>query len=60
MLDYVATADCRMVYLRRALDDPSDVEPCGRCDSCGGLTLPDAPPAEPLPEMQRRFFRREK
>ncbi|MEU6128508.1 RecQ family ATP-dependent DNA helicase [Saccharopolyspora sp. NPDC047091] len=35
MLDYLATADCRMEFLRRQLDDPY-AEPCGRCDNCTG------------------------
>ncbi|GIH12504.1 RecQ family ATP-dependent DNA helicase [Rugosimonospora africana] len=35
MLDYVATTECRMDYLRRCLDDPDSV-PCGRCDNCAG------------------------
>jgi ATP-dependent DNA helicase RecQ len=39
MLDYVATADCRMQYLRLALDD-DQAGRCGRCDRCGGLDLP--------------------
>jgi len=39
MLDYVATADCRMQYLRLALDD-DQAQRCGRCDRCGGLDLP--------------------
>jgi ATP-dependent DNA helicase RecQ len=39
MLDYEATADCRLGFLRGQLDDPAD-EPCGRCDNCGGLDLP--------------------
>ena len=38
MLDYLTITECRMQYLRRALDD-ADAEPCGRCDNCGGLTL---------------------
>ena len=35
-------SDCRMAFLRTALDDP-ELEPgwrCGRCDLCGGLSLP--------------------
>ncbi len=38
MLDYQATAECRMVFLRRQLDDPqlSDEDRCGRCDNCTG------------------------
>ena len=39
MLDYVATENCRMQYLRLALDD-DQAERCGRCDRCGGLELP--------------------
>ncbi|WP_141014895.1 DEAD/DEAH box helicase [Nocardioides sambongensis] len=43
MLDYLATDECRMAYLRRQLDDPDVLaDPgwtCGRCDSCGGLRL---------------------
>ncbi len=41
MLDYIATGDCRMAFLREQLDDP-DPQPCGRCDNCGGLSLPEA------------------
>jgi ATP-dependent DNA helicase RecQ len=39
MLEYIATTGCRMRFLREALDDPG-AEDCGRCDNCGGLTLP--------------------
>jgi ATP-dependent DNA helicase RecQ len=39
MLDYIATDGCRMRFLRDQLDDPSS-EACGRCDNCGGLSLP--------------------
>lgn len=43
MRDYAATADCRMAFLRRTLDDPEPA-PCGRCDNCAGsvvdLTIP--------------------
>ena len=35
MIEYADTADCRMEFLRRCLDD-ADAEPCGRCDSCAG------------------------
>ena len=48
MVEYVATPDCRMAYLRRQLDDP-DLAPgwqCGRCDRCGAMDLPEAPDAE--------------
>jgi ATP-dependent DNA helicase RecQ len=38
MLDYQSTAECRMAFLRRQLDDPELTENarCGRCDNCGG------------------------
>ena len=35
MLEYLDTGECRMVFLRRQLDDPS-AAPCGRCDVCTG------------------------
>jgi ATP-dependent DNA helicase RecQ len=35
MLEYLDTAECRMVFLRRQLDDPS-AAPCERCDVCTG------------------------
>jgi ATP-dependent DNA helicase RecQ len=39
MLEYIATKDCRMEFLRRQLDDP-DAGPCGRCDNCGSSRWP--------------------
>ncbi|WP_407936419.1 RecQ family ATP-dependent DNA helicase [Lolliginicoccus suaedae] len=39
MLDYLTTSQCRMVFLRRQLDDPdlgAAPEGCGRCDNCAG------------------------
>src|SRR5919199_4357583 len=35
MIEYAATAACRMEFLRRCLDDP-EAKPCGRCDTCAG------------------------
>ncbi len=35
MLAYLDTRECRLVFLRRQLDDP-DAQPCGRCDTCTG------------------------
>ncbi|MFG3498180.1 RecQ family ATP-dependent DNA helicase [Streptomyces sp. NPDC047928] len=35
MRDYVATAGCRMEFLRQRLDDEA-AAPCGRCDNCAG------------------------
>lgn len=39
MLAYQTTADCRMVYLARELDDTT-ATPCGRCDTCAGPWYP--------------------
>ncbi|BBZ24650.1 RecQ family ATP-dependent DNA helicase [Mycolicibacter hiberniae] len=38
MLDYQATGDCRMSFLRAQLNDPQlqAGERCGRCDNCAG------------------------
>jgi ATP-dependent DNA helicase RecQ len=44
MLGYIATAGCRMDYLRRELDDPA-AAPCGRCDNCTGRHWPGDVPA---------------
>ena len=35
MLAYLDTPECRLVYLRRQLDDDTE-QPCGRCDTCTG------------------------
>ncbi|MBW8752397.1 MAG: RecQ family ATP-dependent DNA helicase, partial [Propionibacteriales bacterium] len=39
MLEYISTDRCRMRFLREALDDPG-AEDCGRCDNCGGVSIP--------------------
>jgi len=39
MRDYLATSACRLRYLREQLDDP-EASDCGRCDNCGGVSLP--------------------
>jgi ATP-dependent DNA helicase RecQ len=41
MRDYLTTRQCRLEFLRRALDDPY-AEPCGRCDTCAGARHPSA------------------
>ena len=44
MRAYVSTSECRMLYLRRQLDDPAvesgTASPCGRCDRCTGRPWP--------------------
>jgi ATP-dependent DNA helicase RecQ len=37
MVDYGATPECRMGFIRAQLDDPA-AEACGRCDRCTGKT----------------------
>jgi ATP-dependent DNA helicase RecQ len=37
MVAYAATTDCRMRFLRDALDDAEAVD-CGRCDGCTGVS----------------------
>jgi len=39
MRAYLKATTCRMRFLREQLDDPAAVD-CGRCDNCGGLTVP--------------------
>jgi ATP-dependent DNA helicase RecQ len=38
MREYAAGRECRMMFLRRQLDDQNASE-CGRCDRCGGWSL---------------------
>jgi ATP-dependent DNA helicase RecQ len=58
MLDYVSGAGCRMRFLRSTLDDPElAAGDCGRCDNCGGLTLPAAPAAEAVAAAAARLSR---
>jgi ATP-dependent DNA helicase RecQ len=37
---YLTETDCKMVYLRRALDDANPL-PCGKCDACLGQAVID-------------------
>ncbi|WP_062301431.1 RecQ family ATP-dependent DNA helicase [Demequina subtropica] len=54
MLDYQAASGCRMAFLRRVLDDPELAADwsCGRCDRCGGVTVPAAPSADAVASAQ--------
>lgn len=56
MLDYLATDQCRMRYLREQLDDP-DATDCGRCDNCGGLALSTAVSEASVAEAGERLNR---
>ncbi len=56
MLDYLDTDACRMWFLRDQLDDPEAAE-CGRCDNCGGLTLPADVSSAAVDEAAARLAR---
>ena len=69
MRDYVTHTGCLMLFLARALDDPT-AEPCGRCANCRGIGIsPDVDSAlaaaattflkgSSLPIAPRRFWLR--
>ncbi len=59
MLGYLATTGCRMRYLRDQLDDPTlaGEGDCGRCDNCGGLSLPAAVSEAAVQEAGARLAR---
>ncbi|MBC7374847.1 MAG: RecQ family ATP-dependent DNA helicase [Frankiales bacterium] len=61
MRDYIATQDCRMLFLRRQLDDPQvldgTAQACGRCDRCTGTTLPQDVSPEALAAAQATLGR---
>ncbi|WP_200806315.1 RecQ family ATP-dependent DNA helicase [Demequina sp. NBRC 110052] len=59
MLEYQRTDGCRMAFLRRTLDDPAleDGWTCGRCDLCGGVTLPAPPTSEAIASAQQGLDR---
>jgi len=56
MLEYVATTGCRMRFLREALDDPG-AEDCGRCDNCGGVSVPASVSEAAVANAGRRLTR---
>lgn len=59
MLEYQATGECRMVFLRRQLDDPglTPGETCGRCDNCTGVRPDDRPAADTVAATRARIER---
>jgi ATP-dependent DNA helicase RecQ len=56
MLEYIATTGCRMRFLREALDDPG-ARDCGRCDNCGGVTVPTSISEAAVATAGRRLTR---
>ena len=63
MLAYAASDGCRLTYLRRALDDPElagvpdEQARCGRCDACGGLSLPTGTDEQEVTAARSRLER---
>lgn len=59
MLDYQTTAECRMAFLRRQLDDPELVDgaACGRCDNCAGAQYSGQVDSSTVAAAQERLQR---
>ncbi|TDE90845.1 RecQ family ATP-dependent DNA helicase [Occultella glacieicola] len=57
MIAYERTDACRMAFLRRDLDDPelAEGERCGRCDNCGGVTVPEPPDLDVVEAARERL-----
>ena len=56
MLAYLDTSECRLVYLRRQLDDDT-AQPCGRCDTCTGTVWSPSVDAATESAAQERISR---
>jgi ATP-dependent DNA helicase RecQ len=56
MLAYLDTNECRLVFLRRQLDDDG-AEPCGRCDTCTGTVWSPAVDGAAEAAAQERITR---
>jgi ATP-dependent DNA helicase RecQ len=56
MLAYLDTRECRLVFLRRQLDD-LDAQPCGRCDTCTGTVWSPDVDADAAAAARERLVR---
>ncbi|MBA0051974.1 RecQ family ATP-dependent DNA helicase [Streptomyces sp. AJS327] len=56
MRDYVNTAECRMEFLRRQLDDDG-AKPCGRCDTCAGAWVESGVSEQTLTAAEKELDR---
>jgi ATP-dependent DNA helicase RecQ len=56
MLEYLDARECRMVFLRRQLDD-AGAAPCGRCDTCTGTVWSADVDASAAAAAQERITR---
>jgi ATP-dependent DNA helicase RecQ len=59
MLDYQDTEECRMVFLRRQLDDPELCagQRCGRCDNCTGVRYDSEVGSDAVADTRARLLR---
>ncbi len=56
MRDYIKYPDCLMRFIAQALDDPTNVQPCGRCKNCRKSQSKFMPDAR-IVDVARRFLR---
>lgn len=56
MRSYVDTQDCKMAFLKDALDD-ADLTPCGRCQSCIGSPIIDVDVSPPECHTASQFLK---
>lgn len=56
MRDYIQHTDCLMRFIAEALDDPTNVQPCGRCKNCRNSQSRFMPDAR-IVDVARRFLR---
>ena len=56
MQHYISATECRMAYLRQALDD-ADAGECGRCDNCAGAFYPTDVPDIAVVSARERLER---
>ncbi|MBA3873808.1 MAG: ATP-dependent DNA helicase RecG, partial [Anaerolineae bacterium] len=56
MRDYIKTDGCLMRFIAQALDDPTNVQPCGRCKNCR-KNQSKFQPDQRIVDVARRFMR---
>lgn len=56
MRDYIKHDDCLMRFIAQALDDPTNVQPCGRCKNCRKSQSKFMPDPR-IVDVARRFLR---
>lgn len=56
---YIHHKGCLMRFIAEALDDPTQVEPCGRCQNCQDVQIKSNPTATELDQV-RQFLTRQR